>query len=166
MCVPSPWPHRALQLLTWFQDYVCTWAVLLFDCNDWYQIYHTWYGRQCLDKLPGSTFLWLELCFILLFCSACIEKTWEVWYFTIHCLHVPWSLPLCPWNATVKIYNFLIGCPLPRRNCLGALSFFKSKTYSPDVVRTLFHFAGFSSVPRKHTMVVKCWVSYEPTLGR
>ena len=39
----------------------------------------------------------------------------------------PWSLPWCPWNAPVEIYNFLIGCPLPRRKCLGALALSKTK---------------------------------------
>ena len=39
-----------------------------------------------------------------------------------NCLHATWSLPWCPWNASVKIYNFLLGCPLPRRKCLGALA--------------------------------------------
>ena len=29
-----------------------------------------------------------------------------------HCLGAPW-------NAPVEIYNFLIGCPLPRRKCLS-----------------------------------------------
>ena len=29
------------------------------------------------------------------------------------CLYAPWSMPSCPWNAQVAIYNFLIaiGCP-------------------------------------------------------
>ena len=40
----------------------------------------------------------------------------------LHALHAPWSLPWCPWNAPV---NFLIGCPLPRRKCLGAFPFQK-----------------------------------------
>ena len=38
------------------------------------------------------------------------------------CLHAPWSLPWCPWNATVGIYNFLIGCPLH----------FKNEAYRPE----------------------------------
>ena len=33
----------------------------------------------------------------------------------------------CPWNATVEMNNFLIGCPLPRRKCLGALALSKTK---------------------------------------
>ena len=28
------------------------------------------------------------------------------------CLRAPWSLPWCPWNAPVEIYNTLLGCPL------------------------------------------------------
>ena len=28
-----------------------------------------------------------------------------------NCPHAPWSLPWCPWNAPVEIYNFPIGCP-------------------------------------------------------
>ena len=43
------------------------------------------------------------------------------------CLRVPWSLPWCPWNAPVQICNFIIGCPLPRRNCLGALALSTTK---------------------------------------
>ena len=43
------------------------------------------------------------------------------------CLRVPWSLPWCPWNAPVQICNFIIGCPLPRRKCLGALALSKTK---------------------------------------
>ena len=38
----------------------------------------------------------------------------------------PWSLPWCPWNAPVRSYNFLIGCPSPRRKCLGALTLSKT----------------------------------------
>ena len=36
------------------------------------------------------------------------------------CLHAPWSLPWCLWNAPVEVDNFLIGCPSPRRKCLDA----------------------------------------------
>ena len=43
------------------------------------------------------------------------------------CLHAPLSLPWCPLNAPFKIYNFLIGCPLPIRKCLGALALSKTK---------------------------------------
>ena len=38
-----------------------------------------------------------------------------------------WSLRWCPWNAPVETYSFLIGCPLPRRKCLGALASLKTK---------------------------------------
>ena len=41
------------------------------------------------------------------------------------CLLAPKSLPWCLWNAPVKIYNFLIGCPSPRRNALVPLPFQK-----------------------------------------
>ena len=34
------------------------------------------------------------------------------------CLRCPWPLPWCPWNAPVEIYNFLIGCPLPKEKML------------------------------------------------
>ena len=43
------------------------------------------------------------------------------------CLRCPLPLPWCPWNAPVEIYNFLIGCPLPKRKCLGALALSKTK---------------------------------------
>ena len=36
-----------------------------------------------------------------------------------------WSLPRCPWNAPVEMYNFLI--PLPRRKLLGAIALSKTK---------------------------------------
>ena len=58
----------------------------------------------------------------------------QPWYFRGnkgHCFHAPWLLPWCPWNAPVKIYNFLLGCPLPRRKCLGTLALFKIKAYMP-----------------------------------
>ena len=34
------------------------------------------------------------------------------------CLRCPLSLPWCPWNAPVGIYNFLIGCPLPKKRSI------------------------------------------------
>ena len=43
------------------------------------------------------------------------------------CLRCPLPLPWCPRNATVEIYNFLIGCLLPKRKCLGALALSKTK---------------------------------------
>ena len=30
-------------------------------------------------------------------------------------------LPWCPWNASVEMYNFLIGCHPPRRKCVGPI---------------------------------------------
>ena len=43
------------------------------------------------------------------------------------CLLCPLPLPWCPWNAPVEIYNFFIGCPFPKRKCLGALALSKTK---------------------------------------
>ena len=43
------------------------------------------------------------------------------------CLHAPLSLPWCPWNATEELKHFLLGYPLPRKNCLGALALSKAK---------------------------------------
>ena len=40
---------------------------------------------------------------------------------------LPLPLPWCPWNAPAKMYNFLIGCPLPKRKCLGAPAPSKTK---------------------------------------
>ena len=37
------------------------------------------------------------------------------------CLHDPWSLPWCPWNAPVEIYNFLIRPLLPGGNAFVTL---------------------------------------------
>ena len=45
----------------------------------------------------------------------------------VNFLRAPCSLPWCPWNAPVEIYNFLIGCPLPRSECLGTLALSKTK---------------------------------------
>ena len=43
------------------------------------------------------------------------------------CLRVPWSLPWCPWNALqYKFAKLIIGCPLPRRKCLGAFALSKT----------------------------------------
>ena len=42
-------------------------------------------------------------------------------------LRCPWPLPWCPSNAPVEIYNFLTGCPLPKRTCFGALVLLKTK---------------------------------------
>ena len=51
------------------------------------------------------------------------QKCRQTWYIG-NCLHGPWSLPWCPWNAPVEIYS----CPLPRKKCLGALALALSKT--------------------------------------
>ena len=53
------------------------------------------------------------------------------------CRHAPWSLPWCPWNAPLEIYNFLLGCPLPRRKCLGTLALSKNKAYRPEILYTI-----------------------------
>ena len=44
-----------------------------------------------------------------------------------NCLHAPWSLPWRPWNAPIELYDFLKGCPLPMRKCLGAIVLSKTK---------------------------------------
>ena len=63
--------------------------------------------------------------------KALAWKALQAWYFTEATEAIasvcPWSLPWCPWNAPVQICNFLIGCPLPRRKCLGALALSKTK---------------------------------------
>ena len=70
-----------------------------------------------------------------------LDHSWQylIGEFTVHsglilhggnegdCLRCPMSLPWCPRNAPVEIYNFLIGCPLPKKKCLGALALSKTK---------------------------------------
>ena len=43
------------------------------------------------------------------------------------CLRCPLVIALVPLKCSVEIYNFLIGCPLPKRKCLGALVLSKTK---------------------------------------
>ena len=50
-----------------------------------------------------------------------------------HCLCAPWSLPWCPSNAPVEMYNFLIGYPLPKRKCIGTLVLSKTKHKMPAI---------------------------------
>ena len=56
----------------------------------------------------------------------------QAWYFTeaMNALMSPWSLPRCPWNTTVEIYNFLIGCPLPKRTRPVPLPFQKPSIHA------------------------------------
>ena len=42
-------------------------------------------------------------------------------------------VPLKCYTVEMLQYNFLIGCPLPRRNCLGALTLWKNESYSSFV---------------------------------
>ena len=53
------------------------------------------------------------------------------------CLHALWSLPWCPWNAPVEVNNLLIGCPLLKKKCHGALALSKIKHTGLNVGR--FH---------------------------
>ena len=57
-------------------------------------------------------------------------------------------LPWCPWNAPVEICNFLIGCPLPRRKCHGALALSKTRhtgvTGTWDNKRNIYFYTGVS----------------------
>ena len=41
------------------------------------------------------------------------------------CLHAPGHCFGSPWKSPVEIYNFLIGCPLHRIKCPGALALIK-----------------------------------------
>ena len=61
----------------------------------------------------------------------------QAWYFMEAKRRLPScprSLPWCPWNATVESKNFLLGCPLPRRKCLGALALSKTKQSDPESI--------------------------------
>ena len=57
----------------------------------------------------------------------------QAWYFTEAMKAIasipPGQFSSCPWNAPQETYIFLIGCPLPRRKCLGALDFSKTEAY-------------------------------------
>ena len=65
---------------------------------------------------PSGCLNFVELLLLLLFFLVCKFAPNDA-------RSSPWS----PWNAPVKIYNFLIGCPLPWRKCLGALPVSKTK---------------------------------------
>ena len=75
--------------------------------------------------------------FLLRVFHYCPLKVWDkkglhvpAWQFTEAtevCLCCPLPLPWCPWNAPVEIDIFLIGWPLPKRKCLGALALSKTK---------------------------------------
>ena len=44
-------------------------------------------------------------------------------------LHASWSLPWCPWNALVEIYNSSYRCPYQGGNALVSLALSKNKAY-------------------------------------
>ena len=52
-------------------------------------------------------------------------------------MHSIATMPWCPKNAPVEIYNFLIMCPLPRRKCLDALALSITKQTGLVVAHTL-----------------------------
>ena len=64
----------------------------------------------------------------------------QAWYFTEATKAIAFVPQRCPWNAPVQICNFIIGCPLPRRKCLGALALSKTKHTA------LLHYTDFSAV--------------------
>ena len=67
-----------------------------------------WWPREQDKLLSGTTLIYKRACLIL------------YWGNKGYCLHAR-SLPWCPWNATVEVYNFLIEfsspwrkwCPMP-----------------------------------------------------
>ena len=70
------------------------------------------------------------------------------------CLHAHWSLPWCLCNAPREIYNFLIGCPLPKRKCLGVLA--QSRTNHTGLV--LSSYTALNHTPKgisKHSLFVR-----------
>ena len=55
------------------------------------------------------------------------DISWRHWRRLPPC---PLVIALVPLKCSSKIYNFLIGCPFPRRICLGALAL-KNEAYRP-----------------------------------
>ena len=78
------------------------------------------------------------------FWSCCIIA--QAPYFTEgNCLCAPWSLPWCPWNASVEIFNFLIGCPFTTEKLPWCPYPFKNKAYMPDGNTVIGKIWSFSS---------------------
>ena len=75
-----------------------------------------------------------------------------------NCLHAPWSLPWCPWNNTVHIYNFLIGCRLPRRNYLGA-------PFQKHTGLSQYQSCVLALIQFLHRMFVSCFMIDSESLG-
>ena len=63
------------------------------------------------------------------------------------CLYAPWLLIWCSWNAPVQICNFIIGCPLPRRKCLGALALSKTKHTALWMINCILSIFSFTIRP-------------------
>ena len=74
-----------------------------------------------------------------------------------YCLRCPLPLPWCPWNAPVEIYNFLIGCHLPKRKYLGALAHLKMKHTALDI-HFFFIIIIFFTNNQQHQYVLTCTV--------
>ena len=67
----------------------------------------------------------------------------------------PWSLPLSPWNAILEIYNFLIGCPLPKSKCLGALGDLKNEAYGPECYYLATNSNKYTRIPEINNFLTK-----------
>ena len=66
------------------------------------------------------------------------------------CLHAPWPVPWCTWNALVGTYNCFLGCPLPRRKCLGALALSKKNPYRSAFLHAFIIFTNYNCKVGKH----------------
>ena len=104
------------------------------------------YDTRCIFLQSTKTMFFCQFCSFCLYILGDILLNFfgllnhcQFWkYDSISCETVsmalqdaPWSMPWCPWNVAVEIYNFLIRCPLPRRKCIDVLALSKKKTHRP-----------------------------------
>ena len=89
-----------------------------------------WHNCSCWWHPKETVLQTLEGCPVGLLMAVCMAKftTRLILQGEGNCFHAHWSLPWCPWNVPVETYNFPIGCPSPRRNCLGALALKKKRS--------------------------------------
>ena len=100
------------------------------------------YDTRCIFLQSTKTMFFCQFCSFCLYILGDILLNFfgllnhcQFWkYDSISCETVsmalqdaPWSMPWCPWNAAVEIYNFLLGCP-QGENALVPLPF-KNEAY-------------------------------------
>ena len=111
-----------------------TWArgiLINFKFHAVYKLYPITVQGSVTTNLGSQNWCWTESNKIALF-SACINFYISLTKNTgleLHSWRLGRRLPLCAHHciSIEHIYNFLIGCALPRRKCLGALALSKLK---------------------------------------